>query len=169
MKYYSDVDAVDKVMPIQPSHMPGAIGKPYDFDYSVKPHHSKKHKQSKPYICDVAVTAGDNTVSMCMPDYNFPPKQTCRLHRPFLPMQLRDPGNWEYPEYNTKHIHKGSVDKNDIHKGSVVKNDIHADLDETKPHRFELSSINYKNVNRFIILLVLILVPLIMSKKMFKK
>ena len=97
MKILSNLDAIDKVNTIDPTDMPGGVGRPYPPSPPEKPPPITAPfytMEEPPVICSTSTTAGENTVKLCNPDYDFPPVTKCRLHRPFLPMQLRDPGNW---------------------------------------------------------------------------
>ena len=89
MKLYSDTDAVDKVIPIRLHDLPGSFGQPYPIGSSghLIVDDTDEDIDQTPILCQ--------TISICNPGYGFPPPKKCPLHRPLLPMQLRNPGNWE--------------------------------------------------------------------------
>jgi hypothetical protein len=53
-------------------------------------------EKSMSAICDVARTAGDNTISMCDPK---PPN--CPMSRPLIPGRRINPGMWNYNGFKT--------------------------------------------------------------------
>lgn len=52
-------------------------------------------------ICSWGATYGDNTVALCNPPFNFPPKKSCPMARPIYPERNIDPGMWVYNRKDT--------------------------------------------------------------------
>ena len=150
MKLYSNEEAVDKVIPISPSDLPGGMGRPYPtrpFIPINTEHQDLLERES--IICETSVTAGDNTVSMCKPPYDFPPVLKCPLNRTLLPMQLRNPGNWEYP--TLEHA-----------EPTVVK-----DANKTKTNilKLDFRKLLFKGCCTCILLVCIIMIPLIFKNR----
>ena len=152
MKLYSDEEAADKFIPIEPSDLPGGTGRPYPtlpFIPEDPLNEDKPPVEHDSIICDTSVTAGDNTVTVCKPPYDFPPVLKCPLHRPLLPMQLRNPGNWEYPalERVEPTVLKGAVEN------------------ETNVSKIDYRKLIFKGCCTCILLVCIIMIPLIVKNR----
>ena len=55
-------------------------------------------------ICSWGATWGDNTVSLCNPPFNFPPKVSCPMSRKLVPERNIDPGMWVYNREEAKKL-----------------------------------------------------------------
>ena len=82
---------------------PGTWSDPYPYATPGPLEEPKPHKDEPSPICGWGVTAGDNTVSVCKPPYNFPPKKSCPMSRPLVPMQLFENGLWSLDKEHPKH------------------------------------------------------------------
>ena len=71
----------------------------YDNDNTYKDTPPGSVEKSMSAICDVARTAGDNTISMCDPK---PPN--CPMSRPLIPGRDINPGMWNYNGFEKKAI-----------------------------------------------------------------
>lgn len=74
--------------------MPGTWSDPYTYNVSDTIHKEAPaqwdNTEPSP-LCEVALTAGDNTISMCRPR-----EPNCPMERFQEPRRLYDPGMWEY-------------------------------------------------------------------------
>ena len=89
-----DMNLINDINPFW-ANPPGAWSDPYPFakaggdDFL-----SVQDTIEKSPICDWGVSAGNNTVTLCEPPFNFPKKKSCPMSRPLEPMQLFEDGLW---------------------------------------------------------------------------
>ena len=98
----SDKNLMNDINPFW-ANPPGTWSDPYPFakadgdDFL-----SVQETIEKSPICDWGVTAGNNTVALCEPPFNFPKKVSCPMSRPLVPMQLFEDGLWSLDKEDKK-------------------------------------------------------------------
>lgn len=84
-------------------NMPGTWSDPYPFAKAGgEDFLSVQDTIEKSPICDWGVSAGNNTVALCEPPFNFPKKESCPMSRPLVPMQLFEDGLWSLDKEHKK-------------------------------------------------------------------
>ncbi len=103
----SDDASINKINPfiVNEFNLPGTKSEPFAFRDYENPHKENGSPPcavesscdtSKSPVCNMAISAGDNTIAMCRPT-----KPNCPMSRMLLPKRNIDQGRWSLPSLNT--------------------------------------------------------------------